>query len=82
VVLHLGQHHEVAAVNVLASPGVGDEVDRGRRVGREDRLLSRRAEPVGDSIASALIQVGRLDRERVIASITGCGVCEVAAESR
>jgi hypothetical protein len=65
VVLHLGEHHEVAATDVLAAPGVGDEVDRRRRVGREQRLFRRRAQPVGDLPARALVQVRRLDRERV-----------------
>ncbi len=43
VVLHLGQHHEVAAIDVLASPRVGDQIDRGGGVRREDRLLGGRA---------------------------------------
>ena len=69
VVLHLGQHDEVAALTFCRPQRVRDEVDRGGRVGGEDRLLGRRAEPLGDPLARALVQVGRLDRERVDAAV-------------
>jgi hypothetical protein len=69
VVLHLGQHDEVAAPDVLAAPCVGDQVDRRRRVRRKDRLLRRRAKPVGDPAPGVLVQVGRLNCERIHATM-------------
>jgi hypothetical protein len=69
VMLHLGEHDEIAALHVLAAPGIRDEVDRRRRVGREDRLLRGGSEPVGDSPSRTLVQVGRLDRQRVDAAM-------------
>ena len=69
VMFHLGQHHQIAPVDVLPPPGVGDHVDRGGRVGGEDRLLHRRSEPLCDPPARPLVQVGRLDRQRVHAAM-------------
>jgi hypothetical protein len=65
VVLHLGQHDQVAAIDVLATPAVRDEVQRRGRVGGEDRLLGGRVQPRRGPRASAFVQVCRLDGERV-----------------
>ena len=51
------------------APGVRDEVDRLGHVLREDRLLVRGAEPVGDRVPGALEGVGGLLRERVDAAM-------------
>jgi hypothetical protein len=69
VMLHLGQDYEVAAADVLPAPCVRDEVDRGSRVGGEDRLLRSRTEPLRDPAPRAFIEVGRLDREWVDAPV-------------
>ena len=69
VMLHLGQHDEVAAVDVLPPPRVGDQVDRGRRVRGEDRLLRGRAEPLGDPLPRPFVEVGRLDGQGVDAAM-------------
>jgi hypothetical protein len=77
VVLHLGEHDQVAGVDVCAAPRVRHEVDRRRRVGREDRLLGRRSKPFGDAAACAFEQIGRLHGERVHAPMNrraGLGV--------
>jgi hypothetical protein len=65
VVLHLGEHHQVVTRDVHPAPGVRDEVDRGGRVRGEDRLLWRRSQPRGDPLTGALVEVGRLDGQRI-----------------
>jgi hypothetical protein len=69
VMLHLGQHDEVAAADVLPTPCVRDEVDRGGCVGGEERLLRCRAKPLRDPAPRAFIEVGRLDREWIDAPV-------------
>ena len=49
VVLHVREHDRVAGLQVRAGPRVRDEVDRLRRVAREDDLLdARRVDEAGD----------------------------------
>ena len=82
VVLHLGQHHQIARVHVLATPGVGDQVQRRGRVGGEDRLLDGRPEPLRDPRPGTLVELGRLDRERVHAAVHGRARMRVVARDR
>ena len=61
VVLHFGQHDQVTAVDVVPTPCVRDQVDRGGRVCGEDRLLGGGAEPAGDALTCPFVELGRLD---------------------
>ncbi len=69
VMLHLGQHDEVAPLHVLATPRIGDQVDGGGRIGGEDGLLGSRPEPVRDPRPRPLVQIRGLDRERIHAAM-------------
>ncbi len=60
VVLHLGQDDRVAAADVAAAPGVGDQVDRLGRVAREHDLVRiRDADEAGDRRPGRLVGRGR-----------------------
>ena len=82
VVLHLGEHHEVAGADVGPAPRVGDEVDRLGRVAGEDGLAGRRAGERGDLLARDLVGLGRLRRQRVHAAVDGGPVLVVVAVHR
>jgi hypothetical protein len=82
VVLHLGHDHAVAGPEVRVAPRVGDEVERLGRVAREDRVACGPAQPVGSALARALVEVGRLVRERIDAAVHARAVALVVIGHR
>ncbi len=69
VVLHVGDEHLVALAHVVATPGVGDQVDRLGRVAGEDGALGVPAHELGDPLTGRLEQLGRLARQLVHAAM-------------
>jgi hypothetical protein len=70
VMLHLGDDHRIAGAEVLAGPGVRDEVHRLGDVLREDDLArSTCVEQLGHLGASSLVGGCRLLRDRVDAAV-------------
>ena len=70
VVLHLGQHDRVAAVDVAPAPRVGDEVDRlGRVAGEDDLMAVGGVDEAGRPGAGPLVLGGRLLADRVDAAM-------------
>ena len=84
VVLHLGQHDRVAAVDVPPAPRVGDEVDRlGRVAGEDDLVAVRGVDEARDLIAGRLVGRGRLLADRVDAAVdVGVVLAVVAVDAR
>ncbi len=72
VVLHVGEHDDVALAEVGAAPRAGDEVDRLGGVLGEDHLVgARRVDQPGDGTPGALVGLGRLAGESVGAAVDG-----------
>jgi hypothetical protein len=69
VVLHLGEHDEVAGGDVGRAPRVGDEVDRLRGVAGEDRLPGNRPGQGGDVGAGGFEGFRSLGGQRVYAAV-------------
>jgi len=69
VVLHLGDGHDIPFPHVLASPRVGDQVDRLGGVPGEDRRVRRAADEAGDARPRIFEQRGCLLGEGVDAAV-------------
>ena len=66
VMLHLGQHDRIAALDVPPAPRVRDEVDRlGRVAGEDDLVAVRGVDEPGDARACRLVRGRRLLTDRV-----------------
>ncbi len=70
VVLHVGEHDDVAFAQVRAAPGVRDEVEALGRVLREDHFtLARRVDEPLHLQPRGLVGLGRLGRDLVHAAV-------------
>ena len=73
VVFHLGEHDDVAVVEVGPAPRVGDEIDRlGGVLGEDDLVGTRRIDEAGDRVAAVFVGVGGLAGEPVRAAVDRC----------
>jgi hypothetical protein len=59
VVLHLGQHDQVARVDVGAAPGIGHEIDALAGIAREDNLFALTRIDKACHLDSRLLHAGR-----------------------
>ena len=83
VVLHLGEHDRVPAVDVPATPRVRDEVDRLGGVADEDHLVAfRGVDEAGDGGASRFVRRGRPLADLVDAAVDVGRVLAVVAAER